>query len=106
MYSAPALEPGPEAWTARAQVRHAAERQREGLQRRLAAAETALRAAQSGLAEAQHERQARAPPCPCPALARCLHAGTAVLQLSAAWNRHVCNCVLIGRPQGTDCCRV
>ncbi len=60
--------PSLEGWRARAQVRHAAERQREGLQRRLASAEAALRAAQSGLAEAQHERHARARPSPCPAL--------------------------------------
>jgi len=63
-----APKPSLEGWRARAQVRHAAERQREGLQRRLASAEAALRAAQSGLAEAQHERQARARPSPCPAL--------------------------------------
>lgn len=39
------------------QVRHAAERQREGLQRRLAATEAALRAAEGSLAGSERDRQ-------------------------------------------------
>ena len=39
------------------QVRHAAERQREGLQRRLASTEAALRAAEGSLAGSERERQ-------------------------------------------------
>ncbi len=59
VYGPKALHPKLIICSFRLQVRHAAERQREGLQRRLATSEAALRAAEGSLGESQHERQVR-----------------------------------------------